>query len=923
MDDSASADPAIDSTISDSQHTAVAAKPIILPDDTTNDTSDSTTASIPTTGVGATPHKEGGSHHSPGSVGSRCSEDTAGGSTKSMSDEDDVPHNAAAVSTVVEADNREKAHTDPIQNNISTTSSNPPKFYRLNAFTKESDSSSAAGGGSESEDDEAILASAAASDDPCAEEALLRKQLGYDDDDDDDQQTSNANGTAFSTTCSDAPLPPPKRKASKKRGVQFKSVCIREYAITIGQNPYCSFGVPLTLDWNHGEEDVIPIDFYEASHKRKRTARHMLLNSFQRRDMLWRSGYPLQDIEKAIKENDREKFRRSMTLYFLPLLHIQEMIYFGAESCCGGRGREGSEAKRVEELVLRQQEAEMKKYRQQTDTEIGGMSVVQQFEQDRPQRRLSFKSQASQSSSFRGGGKDGGSVYNDWSLRSGSAFSEISHDRDDPYVASINSRFKGYAIRCDRGQHDKATEIILCNTQRPHMRAFHAAWMSFFTAFFMWFAVTPLLGEIKDTLHLTNQEIWTSSLCGSAGTILFRIIMGPACDKFGARVCMAFILATAAIPCALTGLVQTAQGLAITRTFIGIAGAAFVACQYWSSQMFTREVAGTANALVAGWGNLGGGVAQLVMGSALFPLFRVFYGWDDSDSQELAWRTVCVVPAVFSLAVAYVILYHCDDSPKGDYRERVRQQEITVVNPIASLCATAQNRNVWILLLQYGACFGVEVTMTNAAALYFRDEFGQTTVSAAAIASVFGIMNLFARGIGGFVSDLFNSKYGMRGRLTWQALTLFLEGIAIIIFGFAASLEGSIMALIFLSMMVQSAEGSTFGIVPYVDRRYLGSVVGWVGAGGTIGGAIFSVFFIQLNYRDGFVLMGLVASCSSVLTCFLNCEKLSKNAATLGDKGEMKKHEENVPLQHKNEAIGLTKDATISFAQLDGHTHSS
>jgi NNP family nitrate/nitrite transporter-like MFS transporter len=39
-------------------------------------------------------------------------------------------------------------------------------------------------------------------------------------------------------------------------------------------------------------------------------------------------------------------------------------------------------------------------------------------------------------------------------------------------------------------------------------------------------------------------------------------------------------------------------------------------CQYWTNRMFTKEVGGTANALVDGWGNLGGGVTQLVMGSA-------------------------------------------------------------------------------------------------------------------------------------------------------------------------------------------------------------------------------------------------------------------------------------------------------------------
>jgi NNP family nitrate/nitrite transporter-like MFS transporter len=113
--------------------------------------------------------------------------------------------------------------------------------------------------------------------------------------------------------------------------------------------------------------------------------------------------------------------------------------------------------------------------------------------------------------------------------------------------------------------------------------------------------------------------------------------------------------------------------------------------------------------------------------------------------------------------------------------------------------------------------------MTNASALYFKEEFGQSTVSAAAIASVFGFMNLFARGLGGFGSDLFNARYGMRGRIFWQALTLFLEGAFIVVFAFADTLVWSILALILLSCVVQSAEGSTFGIVPYVDRRFTGT----------------------------------------------------------------------------------------------------
>jgi len=408
---------------------------------------------------------------------------------------------------------------------------------------------------------------------------------------------------------------------------------------------------------------------------------------------------------------------------------------------------------------------------------------------------------------------------------------------DDDDATDRSSDDTSYGIEVDRKQHDKATEIILCSLKRPHMRAFHAAWFSFCVAFFNWFAITPLLSEVKETLDLDNRDIWISSLFGTAGSGMMRILMGPLCDAFGARLCMAFVLILAAIPTAMTGLIQSSVGLSMVRLFTGLGGSSFVACQYWTSDMFTREVAGTANALVAGWGNLGGGIAQLVMGSFLFPLLRLMYGGhgfvyenddaapaEDNTSSELAWRTVFIVPAVLSIGTALLIVFYCDDSPTGSYRERIRIEALVVSSPTESLYKAARNRNSWILALQYACCFGVEVTMTNATALYFHDEFGQSTVSAAAIASIFGLMNLFARGLGGFASDRLQSAYGLKGRLAWQMATLMLEGVGIAVFSYAESLAGAILALVFLSCCVQSAEGSTFGIVPYVDRRCTGKI---------------------------------------------------------------------------------------------------
>jgi NNP family nitrate/nitrite transporter-like MFS transporter len=434
-------------------------------------------------------------------------------------------------------------------------------------------------------------------------------------------------------------------------------------------------------------------------------------------------------------------------------------------------------------------------------------------------------------------------------------------------------KYAEYSIDTDPEQDDKATEIKLCSFARPHMRAFHCSWWGFFIAFFIWFAIAPLLSEIKITLDLSKQELWTSSIVGVGGTIFMRFVLGPSCDKFGARILFAVVLCAASIPTALTGLVNSATGLAILRLFIGIAGGTFVMCQYWSSRMFTREVVGTANALCGGWGNLGGGVTQLVMGSALFPLFKVIFDSGDRTDErvaELAWRTVSVVPAIVAFSSGVVMYFISDDSPKGNYAEMKKNGTMPEISAAASFRDGALNFNTWILFIQYACCFGVELTMNNAAALYFREEFDQTTESAAAIASIFGWMNLFARGLGGFASDKFNARMGMRGRILIHTVFLLAEGGMVLIFANTGNLAGAICVMVVFSVFVQAAEGSSYGIVPYIDPPATGSISGIVGAGGNTGAVCFGLGFRQLDYKDAFIIMGSTILGSAVLSVFIH-----------------------------------------------------
>ena len=74
------------------------------------------------------------------------------------------------------------------------------------------------------------------------------------------------------------------------------------------------------------------------------------------------------------------------------------------------------------------------------------------------------------------------------------------------------------------------------------------------------------------------------------------------------------------------------------------------------------------------------------------------------------------------------------------------------------------------------------------------------------------------------------------------------------------------MVIVF-SSFVQAAEGSTYGIVPYVDPPSTGSIAGIVGAGGNSVAVCFGLCFHQLeSITTAFNIMGFSILGSAVLT---------------------------------------------------------
>ncbi|WP_051277809.1 NarK family nitrate/nitrite MFS transporter [Solimonas flava] len=378
----------------------------------------------------------------------------------------------------------------------------------------------------------------------------------------------------------------------------------------------------------------------------------------------------------------------------------------------------------------------------------------------------------------------------------------------------------------------KATSIQLFSLSSPQMRAFHLSWLAFFVCFFAWFAVAPLMPVIKGEFGLSKDQIANINIAAVAITILTRLIIGPLCDKYGPRKVYTALLAIGAIPVLGIALVKSYEGFLFFRLLIGSIGASFVITQYHTSVMFAPNVVGTANAASAGWGNAGGGVTQTVMPLVLAAVISL--GVD----HVYGWRVSMLVPGVLMLIVAVLYWRYTQDCPDGNYQElRARGVEIESGKKggWAVFKAAAANYRVWMLFVTYGACFGLELFVHNVAASYYVDKFDLDLKTAGLAAGSFGLLALFARALGGWISDRVASRKGLDARTLLLFALMLGEGIGLLWFSTTTSVTMAVVAMLTFGLCTHMACGATYALVPFIDRASLGGVAGIIGAGGNVG----------------------------------------------------------------------------------------
>ena len=466
------------------------------------------------------------------------------------------------------------------------------------------------------------------------------------------------------------------------------------------------------------------------------------------------------------------------------------------------------------------------------------------------------------------------------------------------------------------------------------MKILHLSWFAFFLSFLVWFNMAPLLGFMRESLGLSDQEIKMLLILNVALTIPARIVVGMLVDHFGPRRMYSLLLVIGAFLCFGFAWAETFEQLAIMRFLLGFVGAGFVIGIRMVSEWFPAKQVGVAEGIYGGWGNFGSAGAAMIL-----PTVALMFGGDDG------WRYAVTITGVFALIYSVIYFFSVSDTPKGSTYFKPKKSggmEVTskgdfflylIMNipmyaalavlawklgpaNLKMLGGTLTNviylsltglyifqtvriyqinshvfhkevpeidrykfKQVAILNVSYLVTFGSELAVVSMLPLFFLDTFDLTPAIAALLASGFAFMNLVARPGGGLLSD----KFGRR-----KTLMILIAGLSVGYFVLGNITSSwpiwlAVVATMACSFFVQAGEGAVFSIVPLVKRRLTGQVAGMAGAYGNVGAVTFLTVLSFVSPQVFFMVIGTAALAVLVAVAFFLEEPKGHMAEVMPD----------------------------------------
>ena len=455
--------------------------------------------------------------------------------------------------------------------------------------------------------------------------------------------------------------------------------------------------------------------------------------------------------------------------------------------------------------------------------------------------------------------------------------------------------------------------------KNAEIKALHLTWIAFFISFYVWFNMAPLASSMLRSVDwLTRDDIRLFAIANVALTIPARIIVGMALDRYGPRRVFSILMVLMAIPTFVFAFGDTREVLFMSRLVLSSIGASFVVGIHMTALWFKPRDIGFAEGFYAGWGNFGSAAAAITLPTIALTMF----GGDDG------WRYAIATSGVVMAAYGVFYWFAITDGPTADTHKKPRKAsalEVSSWKDLVLLCiftvpmvgilsilvyrvqimgyidpmtatfiyaaiAVIVTYQVWqairvnlpilrrgvpeddkypfssvaALNATYFANFGAELAVVSMLPMFFEETWGLTAAAAGLIAASFAFVNLFARPMGGLVSDRFGNR-----RFVMLA---YMFGIAIgfVLMGLLNSNWPLIIAIaitIMCSFFVQGAEGATFGIIPSIKRRVTGQISGMAGAYGNVG-AVFYLFVFMFVTPQQFFFIIAAGAFISWLVCY-------------------------------------------------------
>ncbi|GMR04175.1 MAG: MFS transporter [Thermodesulfobacteriota bacterium] len=447
----------------------------------------------------------------------------------------------------------------------------------------------------------------------------------------------------------------------------------------------------------------------------------------------------------------------------------------------------------------------------------------------------------------------------------------------------------------------------LFKVKDPRIRALHLTWIAFFITFYVWFNMAPIATTmLKNVGWLKKSDLKILFICNVALTIPGRLIVGMALDRYGPRRVFSILMVLMAIPTFTFAFGSTYAQLLVSRLILSVVGAGFVVGIHMTALWFKPKDIGFAEGFYAGWGNFGSAAAAMTIPTialgffggpngwryavavtgAIMLFYGIFYWFAITDGPEgsvqrkpkkvaalevstygdmiklilftiplvgilevLVWKiakagylsptwaiiSYAVVAAVVLYQVIQVLAVNLPILKKG-----VPEDDKYPFNNVASLNTT------------YFANFGAELAVVSMLPFFFQATWKLTPEAAGLIASSFAFVNLFARPLGGYISDRFSSRK--------LIMLIYMIGIAggfflMALMGSNWPIALAVVVTILASVFVQGAEGATFGIIPAIKRRLTGQISGMAGAYGNVGAVFYLTIYTFVSDKQFFFII--------------------------------------------------------------------